>query len=238
VAFLLDLLLPPGTPTTWPREVVHGVRGELRRLGATLIGGDSKPARSRVLVGTFLGEAASSRLAPRSGARTGDLLILTGSVGRTGLAAQEMRQRRGGTGIRAHRALLRIRPRLEEGALLVRYAHAMIDTSDGFAEAARLLANSSRRRVLIDEGSLPFDPELRRSRFTPAERVRLAAYGGDYELLAAVSPSSLPGVRRGLGRLSCPFRVIGRVEPGRGAWFVRAGQERALPPSSWQPWRK
>ncbi|MCI4364413.1 MAG: thiamine-phosphate kinase [Thermoplasmata archaeon] len=237
VAFLLDLLMPPGTPAEWSRQVVRGVREELRRIGAPLVGGDAKPAACRVLVGTFLGEASSSRLAPRSGARTGDLLLLTGSVGRAGWAAQRMIRSRGATRLRAHRALLEITPRLAEGELLVRYAHAMLDTSDGFAEAARLLASASHRQVLVEEEALPFDPVILNARLTHPERLRLSAYGGEYELLAAIPPSSLAVVRRGLGRLSCPFRIIGRVETGRGAWLLRDGRCVPLPASSWQPWK-
>ncbi|MCI4345629.1 MAG: thiamine-phosphate kinase [Thermoplasmata archaeon] len=236
IAFLLDLLVPPGTPANWSHEVVRGVRAELRRLGAPLAGGDSKPSVSKVLVGTFLGRASSSHLAPRSGARAGDLLLLTGSVGGTGWAARKMGQASRAARVRLHQEFLRITPRLAAGRVLVRHAHAMLDTSDGFAEAAILLSEASQKRILIQADRLPLDPRLRRARLPEAERLRLAAYGGEYELLAALPPRAPPVVRRALARVRGPFAIVGGVEEGRGAWLLRGARREPLPVSGWRPW--
>lgn len=235
VAFLLDLALPPGTPESWARDVVLGARAELRRLGAELVGGDTKPAHARVAVGTFLGRASSDRLAPRSGARPGDLLALTGTVGGPGWAAT--REPRRGVDERALRSMLTVRPRLEEGRELVRLAHALIDTSDGFAEAARLLAQASRLRLVVEEAALPWDRHLRSSRLAPADRLRMAAYGGEYELLAALPPSAYHRLQaRFRQRRLAPLHAIGHVARGSGSWLLRAGRLTELPRSRWRPW--
>jgi thiamine-monophosphate kinase len=233
--FLLDLGLPPGTPESWAKAVVQGARAELRRLGAELVGGDTKPAARRMVVGTFLGRASSPRLAPRSGARPGDAVVLTGTVGGPGWVAEH---RRGGTaGARALDELLEVRPRLEEGRELVRVAHAMLDTSDGFADSARILAEASRCRIVLDPGALPLDRRLLSSPLDERERLEVAAYGGEYELMAAVPARAFASLaRRFQKRRLAPLHRVGRVERGSGAWFHSTGDPRPLPLGRWRPW--
>jgi thiamine-monophosphate kinase len=235
LAFLLDLGLRPGTRTAWARALVGGVRAELRRWGGRLVGGDTKPSDRTVVAGMFLGRSSSRRLAPRSGARPGDALLLTGTVGGPGWVARRRRSRP--PRARSLRELLEIRPRLREGRELVRVAHAMLDTSDGFAESARILSAASRCRIVVEEDALPFDRRLNAAILDAGARLELAAYGGEYELMAAVPPRAVPREtssfrRRGLA----PLHRIGRVEKGSGAWLERGGELRPLPPSPWQPW--
>ncbi|MCI4334468.1 MAG: thiamine-phosphate kinase [Thermoplasmata archaeon] len=236
VAFLLGLFLPPGTPREWGRQVVRGVRDGLARTGGTLVGGDSKPSPRKLLVGTFLGATTSTHLAPHTGVRPGDLLVLTGRVGGPGWVTRQKAKTRA-HGQHPERELLRITPRLAEGERLIRHAHAMIDTSDGVAEAGRILSEASRCQLTFQEELLPLDPRLRRAMLTRAERLQLAVYGGEYELLAAVPPASLPALRRAFAQLGTPLTVVGQARRGRGAWFKREGHSRPAPRSRWQPWR-
>jgi thiamine-monophosphate kinase len=235
VAFLLDLLLPPGTPESWARSVVDGAERQLARYGAHLVGGDTKPSPRIAIVGTLIGIARRDLLAPRTAARVGDRLVTTGTVGRGGLAL--LRWKRDPTSAAARAGLLRIRPRVREGAELARWAHAMMDTSDGVADSARLLASASRLRVVVEEGRLPIDPGLSRAVEAPGRRRRSAFVGGDYELLAALPAEKVPAARAALRRLGCPLTDIGRVEPGRGAWIETSGHCDPMPEGGWRPFR-
>jgi thiamine-monophosphate kinase len=229
VGFLLDLLLPPGTPERWARELVDGVHDGLRGTGAELLGGDTKPAASRAVVGTALGVADPRHLAPRTGARPGDALVVTGHVGRGGRAYARWRS----TGrAAAARELLDIRPRSREGVELARSAHAMLDTSDGIAESAHLLAQASGVTVVLVADQIPRVPERPGG---AAVDWPIAFFGGDYELLAAVPPPGVARARQRLRALGTPMTVVGRVEAGRGAWLERDGRRRALPAAGWRP---
>ncbi|MEM0128959.1 MAG: thiamine-phosphate kinase [Thermoplasmata archaeon] len=226
-AVLLAILVPPKTPQRWARDVVRGAREAARAAGAALVGGDTKPAPRRAVVGCVLGWADSSLLAPRSGARPGDLLVTTGTVGRGGAAAG---LRGGSPGARAAAVarMLAITPRLAEGRWLARRARAMIDTSDGIGEAAHLLAEASRVRVVLDARRLPWDPGLGPARPEDPGWLGQALYGGDYELLAAVPRPSRPIPPR-IGR------VVGTVAAGRGAWIDLGGRIVPLPRAGWDP---
>jgi thiamine-monophosphate kinase len=234
VALLLDLLLPPRTPPAWARAVVAGARTEVRKWGADLVGGDTKPSATRAVVGTMLAEAEPGRLAPRSGARPGDRLLLTGTAGRGGAAAKAL-ERQGPTPS-ALRALLRVEPRLFEGATLVRFAHAMLDTSDGLAESARLLAGASRVKVEIEMGSVPMHPSVRTIPAGP-EREAAMLFGGDYELLAAIPTPRVRAAVRAVRAVGGTLTEVGSVRRGSGAVLRREGVPSPMPAGGWEPFR-
>ena len=236
VAGLLDVLLPPKTPARWAEAVVAGADRFGRRFGAPIVGGDTKPAAGRSVVGTYLGFGRADRLAPRAGARPGDRVVTTGTVGRGGSAALDLAD--GEHGPSALAALLDIRPRVAEGQRLVRWAHAMTDTSDGLAAAAGLVATASGCRLQIEGTAIPWDPTLVRRVPPGRHRFRVGFYGGDYELFATVPPTAIEPARRALQRLGCPLTVIGEVVRGRGS-FLRdtTGHSRPLPRPGWDPFR-
>ena len=235
VAFLLDLLLTPGTPEAWARAVTDGAESQLARFGAHLVGGDTKPAPRLGLVGTLVGLAPRGRLAPRTGARPGDRVVTTGTVGRGGLAYLSWQLHP--TSAAARAGLLRIRPRVREGALLARWAHAMMDTSDGIADSARLLAEASRVRVVLEEALLPIEAGLRRKARSPVALRRWAFLGGDYELLACLPAGDVAPARAALRRVGCRLTEIGRIERGAGAWLEVPHGHVEMPEGTWRPFR-
>jgi len=236
-ALLLAIVLPPGTPQRWAEAVAEGAERTAARFGMTLVGGDTKPGPVRTVVSSVVGWAREDALAPRSGARPGDLLATTGHVGRGGVAAARLgRTKRPDR--RAISAMLEVHPRVAEGAALVRWAHAMIDTSDGVADAARLLADASGVRIEVDEDRLPLIPSLRKTDLSSAERRRRAFYGGDYELLLAVPSRAFPAAERAVRRVGGRLSLIGRVTRGRGAWLWSGGRVRPMPPAGWRPFAR
>lgn len=236
--FLLDLLVRPGTDERWARGVVRGVRAALAPYGVELSGGDTKPGAGRSLVGTAIGWSGAASLPGRNGARPGDRVVITGRVGAGGLAALGL-DGSAAEQARAVRALLRVRGRVAEGRVLARAAHAMIDTSDGLFESARLIAEASRVQLRISVARIPLVHSLLRQFRDPAQALEAAGYGGDYELLATVPADRLPAVRDGLRRLRCPLTEIGTVRAGRGAVLADVdGAVRSMPVAGWDPFRR
>ncbi len=234
VAFLLDLLLPPGTPARWARSVLEGAEGMLARFGAHVVGGDTKPARTRAVVGSLLGVGRADRLAPRHAARPGDLLVTTGAVGKGGFAARALRPGHVPS-TRELASLLDVRPRVLEGPRLAPHVHAMADTSDGLAEAAHLVAQAARCRLVLEADRLPLYPPLARLGGSLEAKLATGFFGGDYELFAALAPERLRRARDALAPVGCPLTVVGHVERGRGAWLTTSRGVRPLPHSGWAP---
>ncbi len=233
-ALLLAIVVPVGTPQAWAEEVIRGAEEAGERFGMRLVGGDTKPGPVRTVVSSVVGWAREGSLAPRSGARPGDLLATTGSVGRGGVAAARLGRMKH-PDPRALSGMLDVRPRVAEGTALVHWAHAMLDTSDGLAEASRLLAEASHVRVEVDEDRLPLAPALRDPNLSTSERRRSTLYGGDYELLLTLPARGFPAARRAVRRVGGRLTAIGRVARGRGAWLGSGGRMRPMPPAGWQP---
>lgn len=236
-ALLLAVILPSGTPQAWAQKVSLGAERTMHRFGGQLVGGDTKPGPTLTVVSSILGWSLRGRLAPRSGARPGDLLATTGTVGRGGAAAARLGLGRHPSP-RALVAMLHVEPRVAEGIALGRFARAMLDTSDGIAEATRLLAEASHVRAELDEARLPLFSALRGPELSRRERERRAFFGGDYELLCAIPSGKVAEAQRDVlaagGRLS----VVGRVFSGRGAWLRSGARVRPMPPAGWRPFAR
>jgi len=239
-ALLLDLIVPPGTSRRWAQEIVRGADRAGRLGGAPLVGGDTKPGATRAVVSTVLGWGRPGHLAPRRGARPGDVLVTTGTVGRGGLAAHRL-GRASPSPARRRTALvelLAVRPRVREGIALAPFAHAMLDTSDGLADASWILAEASRVAVTVEENLLPWAAALRTTATTARRRRALGFYGGDYELLAAVRPAALAQARAAVRRAGGRLTTIGRVDRGQGARLEGTGRVVPMPAGGWRPFRK
>jgi len=233
-AILLALVLPVGTESAWAESVVRGAERFGARFGAHVVGGDTKPGPVRAVVSTVLGWGRAAHLAPRTGARPGDVLVTTGTVGRGGLAAARLAAG-GAPGRKAVVDLLDVRPRVREGIVLAPLSHALIDTSDGIAEAARLLARASAVRLVVDEEKLPLARGIGSVAPTAARRRAVAFYGGDYELLAAVPRGRVVRAERAVRAAGGRLTRVGRVERGRGAWLRTRRGRVVMPAPGWQP---
>jgi thiamine-monophosphate kinase len=162
---------------------VQELAAGLANHGVPLAGGDL--VRSPVLVVSVTVVGHADNPVQRDGGVPGDVLIVSGPLG----------------GQAASGYTLPVTPRLAEGALLAKTAHAMIDISDGIATDARRLARACGTGALIELERLPLGPG--------ATVDQAAAGGEDYELLAAVPPHApLPGWATVVGRLTADPRVV------------------------------
>ncbi|MCZ7648701.1 MAG: thiamine-phosphate kinase [Planctomycetota bacterium] len=214
VAALAAVNLREGLGDAFALELYEGIRACCERFRFALAGGDltSSPATATVCV-SLLGAApvgASAWL--RSGARPGDLLVVTGELGGS----------RGGK----H---LDFVPRLEEAAKLRALAgssvHACIDLTDGLARDAGHLCEESGVGVELDEAALPIAPAAREASGRDGRSVleHVLGDGEDFELLLAVAPEAAERVTRAWDG-NVPLRRIGRfVEAAAGRRILRAG---------------
>jgi thiamine-monophosphate kinase len=156
LALLVTLGLPPATKL----EDVLELYGGLNERGVPVRGGDTTRADGVVLSVTALGRA--ERVPGRAGARPGDVVIVSGSLGAAGAAFRTGR-------------LPSVPNRVEEGKRLASVATAMLDLSDGLAPDAAHIAQRSGVRLAI---------ELERVPLTPGAELDDLGFGEDYELLA------------------------------------------------------
>lgn len=192
------IMLPPSTPVTLVDGIARGLAAAASRWEVAVVGGDVSAAPVMSLGITLLGVPATARVLTRSGARPGDLVCMTGSVGGAWGGLELLRSgRREASPVLVERQL-RPQARVDEGRRLADAgATAMIDVSDGFAiDVARLMA-ASGTGCAIDPAAVPIDPGLPVLGLDDAALLRGAILGGeDFELVATLPSDAAapPGV--------------------------------------------
>ncbi|MDQ3991213.1 MAG: thiamine-phosphate kinase [Actinomycetota bacterium] len=243
---LVSLVLPPAVEPPWVMELYGGIREAADEHGTTVVGGDLSRGERVVVAVALAGSVGKDRAVVRSGARPGDVLAVTGTLG--GAAGGLRLSQAPPHGVRGPlasdwgRALvaayLRPAARVGEGETLAHAgATAMMDLSDGLAlDLSRMCAESgvgARVRlhdVPVAPGLEPLAGEL------GIEPVDLALHGGeDYELLVALPQEIVASVTEKIDeRFGTRLTTIGEMVEDPGIVVVAAdGTERPLPPRGW-----
>lgn len=213
-AWLTLALAAPSLPKRWCDEFIDGVLQGIGSRGVDIVGGDTTKSETLTVSITALGTLPQGTALRRDGARVGDLVAVTGTLGdaAAGLACWPHRNRAGAD----ERALISrlSRPSARDGARLRGRVHAAVDVSDGLCSDLGHILAASAVGATIDIDALPTSPFLGRYVADAAERRRLQATGGDdYELCITLAPAALNAAR---AALDCPLTVIGRIEAERG----------------------
>lgn len=231
--YLMALLLPEWPDMAWLRAFAGGLAGDQAEFGLALMGGDTSatPGPLAIAISAY-GVVPAGAMIRRAGAKPGDLVFVSGTVGDAGAGLAVLRG--AGGGARQFPALVaRYRvptPRLALGGALRGLASAGLDVSDGLIADLGHLAEVSRVRVAVDAARVPLSDALRSLwGETTAARARAATAGDDYEL-AFTAPAEARGrVLEAARRTATAVTEIGRVEPGQGCVLLdEAGREIAL----------
>jgi len=219
-ALITNFLLPPKTEMRELRAMARGIRDCAIEYGAKVIGGDTKRGKELALSITVLG-APGRHILWRSGARKGDLIAVTGELGRAAYDYERLR-----AGERIRRSFLTFpRPRVKEGIILSSSgaATAATDITDGLALSAWNISRASGVRVEISAKSIPIFEALRALTGRSAAMEKVLYWGGDYELLFSVKEDMAMKLAKRL-----IFTIIGRADQGRGVYMVDEGRRTRL----------
>jgi thiamine-monophosphate kinase len=194
-----------------------------RKHSVKLIGGDLSRTTSKVVIDSILiGEIDSKRAILRSGARAGDRIYVTGSLGGSA-AGLEILKRSGLSSHKLIRRHLSPTPRIEWGTFLSRHrlATSMIDISDGLSSDLTHLCDESRVGATIDSDRLPL--AIKKS---PDALTKALNGGEDYELLFTINPgkvNALPGSIKGVR-----VTEIGEITKRKGTYIIKDGERKRL----------
>ena len=246
---LVSLAIPSSLTPSDIHRFYRGFMMACRPYGVHLVGGDTSSSYQDLFVNiTLTGSVAAGRAIMRDGARAGNLLYVTGTLGDS-LAGLKLLSSRKRAKTRSMRSIgetrlirrhLRPSPRVEIGHLLSahRLATAAIDVSDGLSGDLRHICTQSGVGVEVDAQALPLSSELRTyARVHAMDPVAIALQGGeDYELLFTVSPHNRSKLLERCRQMTCPVSCIGIIRPK--AFGVRlkdkAGAMRRLPEISYR----
>jgi thiamine-monophosphate kinase len=196
LGFLLTLALPPGWSEPWLEEFSRGLGAAAKEAGIVLYGGDtvSTPGPLTLSI-TALGAVPQGRMIRRAGARPGDILFVSGTIGDAALGLIQRRaQVEGGLPPSwADDGLLerywRPRPRLALVPALRKCASAAMDVSDGLVGDLRALTRASGAAAELHLGQVPLSAAAGAALSADPTLFEAVLTGGDdYEILCAVAP--------------------------------------------------
>jgi thiamine-monophosphate kinase len=226
--YLLTTALPASLGEEWLAGFAKGLGEDQERFAVDLLGGDSVMTEGpAVLSLTAIGAVAAAMEVRRSGARSGDRVWVSGTIGDAFLGLGVMRGAHPRLGVEHRRALIaRFRvpqPRTTLGPELCQIAHAMIDVSDGLLADLGHICEASNVAAVVELMELPLSAAAHAVvEAEPAIRQQLAAGGDDYELLFTAPENAAAAIAALSVRLRLPIRPIGRIEPGAGVRVVDA----------------
>ncbi len=246
---LVSIALPPSRTASHVLRLYKGIMDACRPYRVALIGGDTSASRHGLFLSlTVTGSVRTGAALRRDGARVGDLLYVTGTLG-DALAGLTLlsrgRRRSAGPPLKAmERRFLIGRHRrplayvhLGQTLSATRLASAAIDLSDGLSGDLHHLSEQSRVGAEIDATALPLSPALRAyARSSGTDPVALALQGGeDYELLFTVPRAKQRMLQRVARRSGLRVTRIGVIRPNTFGLRVRGttGRMRRLPVTSY-----
>ncbi len=212
--YLLSLAIPPAITLDFLDNLISGMLSRAEQFGVHLIGGDTCSSSGPLVLNlTVLGEQSPDMLVRRSGARPGDQICVTGTVGDSALGLRLLRQGgRKGDAIARHLDPL---PRVREGLALAEAAipSSMIDLSDGLLADLGHILDLSAVGARIYSEELPLSDTFRKHfPLVTEEALSLALAGGeDYELLFTAPPEKIPQIFPLLEKMGTPVSVIGTI---------------------------
>ncbi len=224
---LISIGIPPSLSVEYIDGLYDGVKEATGSYNVIVVGGDTFRSDGQLIISiTILGEIEEGLLVRRGGAKVGDKIFVTGSLGDSALGLEMLESGISDNGpVKATQQTIHIdevisrhilpTPRLEEGRLLAtkRLASAMIDTSDGLASDLRRICEESVVGAMIYLKELPIseavnDIAISRDK-SPYD---YALYGGeDYELLFTVRENRVKDITRYWKVMKNPIKEIGEI---------------------------
>jgi thiamine-monophosphate kinase len=221
--YQLSLSLTRDWTERWVAGFARGLAADQRRFGIVLCGGDTTgtPGPTTISISAF-GRVARGKGLGRDGARAGDELWVSGSIGDAALGLLAVRRALKALALEKRYRLPQ--PRTTLGPRLIGIANATADISDGLLADAGHIADASRLSVHIERDLVPLSAEAKRVLAAkPALWPTALGGGDDYELAIAVSPRKRAQLLAAARAAGVKVARIGAFAKGRGVVLTVSG---------------
>jgi thiamine-monophosphate kinase len=232
LGYLMTVSTPRNTPDAWFAGFAAGLAQDQRDYGVVLLGGDTTSTPGPISLSlTIVGHVAPGQAVHRAGARPGDGIWVTGTIGDGALGLAVARGRlQDPSGYLLSRYRL---PQPRVGLAIAGIASAGMDVSDGLVQDLGHLCRAGGLAAEIDAGLVPLSLAARNA---GPEWVAACLTGGDdYELLLAVPPTREAALQRAAEASGMAVTRIGDFRSGPARVMVRGpdGEPMALPTGGW-----
>jgi thiamine-monophosphate kinase len=244
IAMLVSIGLPKNLATAKNAEQIgRGLNAGAREYDVYIIGGDTNEASDLVISISLFGTAKKNTLMLRSGAKPGDLVVVTGLFGKTTAGLKILVE-----GLKAPKKIGKILAdsvlmpyaRLKEGLALsqTKAVSASIDSSDGLAWSLHEIAKASNVGFLIN--NLSTAKEVKRfAKINKLDSLELTLYGGEeYELVLTVKPKLWEKAEKAVERVGGKLFPIGKVTAEKQVHLEINRKRRIIETRGWEHFKK
>lgn len=215
------------------QSLYTGIKDICQRYHVNIIGGDTVMAKeSMVITVAAFGEIEAGKAICRSGAKPGDVIGVSHTIGDSAGGLDVLLQETDGFPVlkKAHQMP---EPQISLGRLLVQFhGHSLNDISDGLASESNEIAQASKADLIIDRDAVPCSEELKQWAEKTGKSICSYVFNGgeDYELIFTMAPADFQMLQQ-----HCPYITrIGHVEKGEGKVLLRHdGVQTVLPKTGW-----
>jgi thiamine-monophosphate kinase len=224
--FLVSLALPSDIGSDWLRRFAHGLREDAETYQCPLLGGDTDRTPGPIGVSVaMVGVVPKGTMVRRAGAKPGDLIFVTGSIGDAALGLQLCKGANWNlTEAQREHLLSRYllpQPRNALAEAVRRHASAAMDVSDGLAGDLTKLCRVSKVAATIEVAHVPLSDAARAVIASESAMRETALTGGDdYEILCTVPPDGADSFRAAAQSAGVAVTEIGTIAAGQGARFL------------------
>ena len=227
---LLSLSMPAGVTDEWLALFARGLGEDCDRFKCPLLGGDTTGTGGALTISiAAVGSLPAGNMVKRRGAKAGDAVVVTGTIGDAALGlklrrepdAQAFAKLDAAEGAYLCERYLLPEPRLALAAVLRQSASAAMDISDGLAGDLGKLAAASGVRASIEAARVPLSDAARAVVAVDGRMIETVLTGGDdYEIAAAIPENRLSAFEKAAAAAGVSVTTIGRIEAGEGVNVV------------------
>jgi thiamine-monophosphate kinase len=225
LGYLMSVAAPRDTPEDWFAGFAAGLAQDQREFAVTLLGGDTTSTPGPIALSlTIIGHVMPGTMVRRAGARPGDGIWVTGTIGDGALGLAVAQGRLSDSTGHLHRRYLLPQPRV--GLAIAGVASAGMDVSDGLVQDLGHLCRAGNLAADVDAALLPLSPAAQQA---GADWLPTILTGGDdYELLLAVPPDREATLHDAAQAAGIPVTRIGGFHPGPPRVMVRGPDGKPL----------
>jgi thiamine-monophosphate kinase len=230
--YLLSLALPRSIDFSWLQSFASGLEEDQRQFSLALLGGDTTATSGPLTIAiTAFGMLPVGTMIRRNGAKEGDAVFVSGTIGDSGEGLAVLNGKRaGGPATDCEHLASRYRlpvPRLALGRALRGIASASLDVSDGLIADLGHIATASRVKISVKANQIPRSSAAKAvAGESVAAIVNAATAGDDYEIAFTAPGTARQEIARIASETATPVTEIGIVEAGGGVVLLdSAGSE-------------
>jgi thiamine-monophosphate kinase len=244
---VVALSLPATLDVAFLEALYDGMQAVAQRYDCPVIGGNiSQRADTLSVTITVAGQVPCGQSVYRSGARVGDEIWVTGTLGSAKAGLEVLSHPQAVAGLHTAAVLSRYRrpqPRLYEAQFLRQQArlHSLLDISDGLSSDLRHVCEASGVGAELQAAAIPMSADARQIALAlQVEPLHFALHGGeDFELCLTAPPGSIDRIQAAFTRqFHCPLVRVGTIQPGHAVQLVLPqGQVMPLPARGYDHFR-